>query len=186
MDDIAEEVLRHQYIYMPWEAGMDTVEAGKERALRRELETELFGRDDTDNIRTARRLAADPMHPARLPEPMRWLTAEPGRLRLECTGFGLNLVSGNFEFASLVVIESDNFWSRYVAEGIPAFANYPPTYRTGRSGTALSLWSRRSPNSPPAARTASSSAHGASTCTIACCSAATGRPPISRTRSRRS
>jgi len=126
------------------------------------------------------------MHPARLSEPMRWLTAEPGRLRLECTGFGLNLVSGNFEFASLVVIESDNFWSRYVAEGIPAFANYPPTYRTERSGTALSLWSRRSPNSPPAARTASSSAHGASTCTIACCSAATGRPPISRTRSRRS
>ena len=33
MDDIAQEVLRHQYIYMPWEDGMDTVEAGKELAL---------------------------------------------------------------------------------------------------------------------------------------------------------
>jgi len=33
VDDIAQEVLRHQYIYMPWEDGMDTVEAGKELAL---------------------------------------------------------------------------------------------------------------------------------------------------------
>lgn len=33
MGDIAEEVLRHQYIYMPWKDGMDTVEAGKELAL---------------------------------------------------------------------------------------------------------------------------------------------------------
>jgi len=81
--------------------------------LRRELEEELFGRADTDNTRTAGRQAADPMHPARLSEPMRWLTAEPGRLRLEGTGFGLNLVSGNFEFASLVVIDSEDFWSRY-------------------------------------------------------------------------
>jgi hypothetical protein len=32
---------------------------------------------------------------------------------MECTGFGLNLVSGNFEFASLVVIEDEEFWSRY-------------------------------------------------------------------------
>jgi hypothetical protein len=31
--DIAEEVLRHQYIYMPWEDGLDAVEAGKELAL---------------------------------------------------------------------------------------------------------------------------------------------------------
>lgn len=33
MDDIAEEALRHQHIYMPWEEGLDTAEAGKEVAL---------------------------------------------------------------------------------------------------------------------------------------------------------
>jgi hypothetical protein len=43
---------------------------------------------------------------------MRWLT-EPGRMRLECTGFGFNLVSGNYEFASLVVIEDEEFWPRF-------------------------------------------------------------------------
>jgi hypothetical protein len=45
---------------------------------------------------------------------MRWLlTDNPGALRMECTGFGLNLVSGNFEFACLVVVDSDEFWSRF-------------------------------------------------------------------------
>lgn len=37
----------------------------------------------------------------------------PAALQVECTGFGLNLVSGNCEFAGLVVVESDDFWSRY-------------------------------------------------------------------------
>ena len=81
--------------------------------LRREMEEELFGRDDIDNTMSEQH-AADPMHPARLSAPMRWLLAEnPGALRMECTGFGLNLVSGNFEFACLVVVESDEFWSRF-------------------------------------------------------------------------
>ena len=45
---------------------------------------------------------------------MRWLLAEePGALRMECTGFGLNLVSGNFEFGCLAVIDSDEFWGRF-------------------------------------------------------------------------
>jgi hypothetical protein len=80
--------------------------------LRREMEEELFGREDTDNT-LIRPYPADPMHPMRLSEPMRWLMQSPGRLRLECTGFGLNLVSGNFEFASLIVIDAEDFWSRY-------------------------------------------------------------------------
>jgi hypothetical protein len=81
--------------------------------LRREMEEELFGRDDIDNT-VSEQHAADPMHPARLSEPMRWLLTEnPGALRMECTGFGLNLVSGNFEFACVVVVESDEFWSRF-------------------------------------------------------------------------
>lgn len=42
---------------------------------------------------------------------MAWLFAEPGRLRMECVGFGLNLVSGNYEFPSLIVIEDEQFWA---------------------------------------------------------------------------
>ncbi|MQA12464.1 MAG: transcriptional regulator [Pseudonocardiaceae bacterium] len=83
--------------------------------LRREMEEELFGRNDLDNTVTDQR-RADPMHPSRLSEPMRSLMDNPDRLRMECTGFGLNLVSGNFEFASLIVIDDENFWSRYGGE----------------------------------------------------------------------
>ena len=80
--------------------------------LRREMEEELFGRTDVDSTVSERRTAA-PMHPDRLSDPMRWLMESPDRLRLECTGFGLNLVSGNYEFASLIVIEDEEFWTRY-------------------------------------------------------------------------
>jgi hypothetical protein len=34
----------------------------------------------------------------------------PDALRMECTGFGLNLVGGNYEFASLIVIDDEEFW----------------------------------------------------------------------------
>ena len=81
--------------------------------LRREMEEELFGREDIDNT-VGEQHAADPLHPSRLSAPMRWLLAEnPAAFRMECTGFGLNLVSGNFEFACLIVIDSDEFWSRF-------------------------------------------------------------------------
>jgi hypothetical protein len=80
--------------------------------LRREMEEELFGRDDIDNtVSNDRR--ADPMHPSRLSEPMRWLDERPDRWRMECTGFGINLVSGNYEFAALIVIDDEEFWTRY-------------------------------------------------------------------------
>jgi hypothetical protein len=80
--------------------------------LAREMEEELFGRDDIDGT-LGEQHAADPMHPSRLSEPMRWLADNPGALRMECTGFGLNLVSGNFEFGCLIVVDSEEFWSRY-------------------------------------------------------------------------
>jgi hypothetical protein len=80
--------------------------------LQREMEEELFGRDDIDNT-VAEQRSIDPMHPSRLSEPMRWLTTVVGALRMECTGFGLNLVSGNYEFASLIVIDDEEFWRRY-------------------------------------------------------------------------
>lgn len=80
--------------------------------LRRALEEELFGRSEVDSTEGNQRVAA-PMHPGRLSAPMSWLMAAPNRLRMECSGFGLNLVSGNYEFASLAVIEDDEFWSRF-------------------------------------------------------------------------
>lgn len=80
--------------------------------LRREMEEELFGRSDVDST-ISRHMIAAPMHPSRLSEPMRWLTGVPDALRMECTGFGLNLVSGNYEFASLIAIDDEEFWCQY-------------------------------------------------------------------------
>ncbi len=79
--------------------------------LYRELEEELFGRADVDSTLPGSRAAA-PMHPNRLSAPMRWLTEVP-RLSAECTGFGLNLVSGNYEFACLIVVDDEEFWARF-------------------------------------------------------------------------
>jgi hypothetical protein len=80
--------------------------------LLREMEEELFGRGDLDNTLTELR-HADPMHPSRLSEPLRYLLEQPRRLRMECTAFGINLVSGNYEFAGLIVIDDEDFWARY-------------------------------------------------------------------------
>src|SRR5215470_1145695 len=82
--------------------------------LRREMEEELFGRADVDSTIAESRVAA-PMHPSRLSEPMRWLVerANPDRMRLECTGFGFNLISGNYEFSGLIVIEDEEFWAQF-------------------------------------------------------------------------
>lgn len=83
--------------------------------LLREMEEELFGRVEVDSTAGVSRSAA-PMHPGRLSEPMRWLLDVPDRLRTECTGFGLNLVSGNYEFAALVVVDDEEFWSRFAGD----------------------------------------------------------------------
>ncbi|WP_231644907.1 helix-turn-helix transcriptional regulator [Sciscionella sediminilitoris] len=82
-----------------------------EETVRRELEEELFARTDVDNTLGETR-AADPMHPSRLSAPMRWLT-EHDALRIEHTGVGINLVSGNYEFATLAVVDDPTFWTRY-------------------------------------------------------------------------
>lgn len=82
--------------------------------LQREMEEELFGRDDVDIVAGSLRAAA-PMHPSRLSEPMRWLhdASEPEQWQMECTGFGLNLVSGNYEFPSIIAIHDEEFWHRF-------------------------------------------------------------------------
>ncbi len=82
--------------------------------VEREMEEELFGRLDVDSTRAQNR-SADPMHPDRLSEPMRWLDTHRtgGHWHIECTGFGLNLVSGNFEVPMLLVVEDEEWWARF-------------------------------------------------------------------------
>lgn len=87
------------------------VDTSLRNTLLREVEEELFGRAELDNTVSAPR-AALPMHPSRLSGPMKSLLSHDG-LRLECTSFGFNLVSGNYEFACLLAIEREDFWSQF-------------------------------------------------------------------------
>lgn len=89
--------------------GSDTALAA---TLERELEEELFGRDEVDSTHEAQR-RADPMHPSLLSGPMSWLMGHEDAWDMECTGYGLNLVSGNYEFASLIAVHDDQFWERF-------------------------------------------------------------------------
>jgi len=82
--------------------------------LEREMEEELFGRADVDTALGESR-QADPMHASRLSAPMRWLVDRigTGQWAMELTGFGINLVSGNYEFASLIVVHDVEWWEQF-------------------------------------------------------------------------
>lgn len=78
------------------------------QTLLRELEEELFGRTELEAGARAEQ-AADPMHSGRLSEPMRWLS-HSADWQLQLTGFGFNLMSGNYEFAALMAVHDEHFW----------------------------------------------------------------------------
>lgn len=78
------------------------------QSLVRELEEELFGREELDTTREGYARAM-PLHPSRLTAPMRWLV-EHDALRTELTAFGFNAVSGNFEMPCLVQVSDEGFW----------------------------------------------------------------------------
>jgi len=82
--------------------------------LERELEEELLGRAELE-LAGGERRHADPMHPSLQSAPMRWLTERDNidASRMECTGFGINLLTGNYEFASLIVIDDEEWWSQF-------------------------------------------------------------------------
>ena len=82
--------------------------------IERELEEELFGRAEVDST-FAHPLHADPMHISRLTPPMRWLAEhdDSDSWRIECTGFGINAITGTFEVASLIVIDNPSWWGEY-------------------------------------------------------------------------
>ncbi len=88
-----------------WEISVGT-------SLARELEEELFGKAEVDTTLDTRR-TIDPMHPDLLTGPMRYLTeAGPDAWSMECTGFGFNLLTGNYEFPCLVAVHDEGFWQR--------------------------------------------------------------------------
>jgi hypothetical protein len=80
--------------------------------LRREMEEELLGRQDLEQVGRSTH-HVDLLHAQRLTEPMSWLLDRAGALRTECTGFGFNLVTGNYEFACLIVVEDEEWWERF-------------------------------------------------------------------------
>lgn len=80
----------------------------------RELEEELLGREDLEQLSVGGWRKADPLHLRRHSEPMAWLLEHQGDgFRTECTGFGYNLINGTYEFACLVVIDDETWWDRW-------------------------------------------------------------------------
>lgn len=81
--------------------------------VEREVEEELFGRLDLEQLSAELSKRAAPLHALNASAPMGWLHAHPDAWRMECTGFGVNMVSGNYEFACLVVVRDPTWWARY-------------------------------------------------------------------------
>ena len=81
--------------------------------LDRELEEELLGRDDLESLVLGSHRKVAPNHPSNLSDAMSWLRRNQRAYRVECTGFGVNLVTGNYEFACLIVVEDPTWWSNY-------------------------------------------------------------------------
>jgi transcriptional regulator with XRE-family HTH domain len=83
--------------------------------LGREFEEELLGREDLEQLgRSGRRPHADPLHAQHRTEPMAWLLEQgPDVYRVECVGLGFNMLTGNYEFPCLIVIDDDSWWDRF-------------------------------------------------------------------------
>lgn len=111
------------------------VEARLAATVTRELEEELLGREDVEHLAASSRRRAAPGHPLNRTEPAAWLH-ENLCSRIECTGFGFNLVSGNYEFACLLAIDDERWWERF---GHRVQANW--------EAMDLHCWSSRDPQS---------------------------------------
>jgi hypothetical protein len=74
----------------------------------REIFEELFGGEETEA--PVRRVRYDWFFSE---EPMSWFRANPGSYELTYTCFGLDLVSGNYQFGFLMVIHDETFWDVY-------------------------------------------------------------------------
>jgi hypothetical protein len=92
-----------------------TDEARLSASLERELEEELLGRQDLEQLAEGTSRRADPFHPEHISEPMQWLQERrhTDAYRVECVGFGINMLTGNYEFPCLIVIDDEEWWARY-------------------------------------------------------------------------
>ena len=90
-------------------------EAELSASVHRELEEELLGRDELGNVLPEGLRKVDPFHTPLLSEPLRWLLdhQDPSAYQLECVGFGVNLLTGNYEFPCLIVINDEEWWARF-------------------------------------------------------------------------
>jgi hypothetical protein len=90
-------------------------EADLSTSVHRELEEELLGRDELGNVFDQGLRKVDPFHTDLLSEPLRWLLdhQDPSAYRLEIVGFGVNLLTGNYEFPCLILINDDEWWARF-------------------------------------------------------------------------
>jgi hypothetical protein len=90
-------------------------EADLSTSVHRELEEELLGRDELGNVFDQGLRKVDPFHADLLSQPLRWLLdhQDPGAYRLECVGFGVNLLTGNYEFPCLIVVDDEEWWTRF-------------------------------------------------------------------------
>jgi transcriptional regulator with XRE-family HTH domain len=75
----------------------------------RELFEELFGGDEIE--RDVQRLKHDWFFDTS--EPLRWFREHRDAYDLELTSFGISLMSGNYELATLLVVRDEEFWTRY-------------------------------------------------------------------------
>ena len=90
-------------------------EADLSTSLQRELEEELLGREELGSLFGRDFRKVDPLHADLLSPPLRWLLEhqDSDSYRIECVGFGINLLSGNYEFACLILIDDEEWWRRF-------------------------------------------------------------------------
>jgi transcriptional regulator with XRE-family HTH domain len=90
-------------------------EADLSTSLQRELEEELLGREELGSLFGRDFRKVDPLHADLRSPPLRWLLEhrDSDSYRIECVGFGINLLSGNYEFACLILIDNEEWWRRF-------------------------------------------------------------------------
>jgi hypothetical protein len=90
-------------------------EAELSTSLQRELEEELLGREELGSLFGRDFRKVDPLHAGLRSPPLRWLLErrDSDSYRMECVGFGINPLSGNYEFACLILIDDEEWWGRF-------------------------------------------------------------------------
>jgi hypothetical protein len=75
-------------------------------------------------------------------EPIRWLLDHDEPYQIDCIGFGINLVTGNYEFACPITINDGRWWSSF---GDRVEANWEAKRLRSRTGSAYQTTSQSTP-----------------------------------------